>query len=202
MLALNKSVIDKIATAGLFITAIFSPCCFPLYGFLLSALGLGSVELFGGFTWYIFIGLVILSLFGQYWSYRKHKNIIPLLIALVSSALILGSYYFFFSHPIIYSGMFGLLIATLVNHFAKRKAKSCPNCVPTSNNKILVFQSTVTCPNCGHSKKETMPHDACQFFYECESCKTVLKPKQGDCCVYCSYGDVKCPSIQANEKCC
>lgn len=202
MLALNKSVIDKIATAGLFITAIFSPCCFPLYGFLLSALGLGSVELFGGFTWYIFIGLVILSLWGQYWSYLKHKNIIPLLIASVSSALILGSYYFLFSHPIIYSGMFGFLIATVVNHFAKRKAKSCPNCVPTSNNKILVFQSTITCPNCGHSKKETMPHDACQFFYECESCKTVLKPKQGDCCVYCSYGNVKCPSIQLGTVCC
>jgi hypothetical protein len=33
-----------------------------------------------------------------------------------------------------------------------------------------------------------MPEDSCQFFYECEKCKTVLKPKQGDCCVYCSYG--------------
>lgn len=202
MLALNKPIIDKIATAGLFITAIFSPCCFPLYGFLLSALGLGSVELLGGFTWYIFLGLVVLSLFGQYWSYRKHKNIFPLLIAIVSSSLIFGSYYFSFSPPIIYSGMFGLLIATVINHFAKRKAKSCPNCAPASTDKILVFQSTITCPNCGHSKKETMPTDACQFFYECENCKQVLKPKQGDCCVYCSYGNVKCPSIQLGTVCC
>lgn len=197
-----KAYIDKFATAGLFVTAIFSPCCFPLYGFALSALGLGSVELFGGYTWYIFQGLVALALFGQFWSYSKHKNIFPLLIALISSALIFGSYHFYFSQPIIYSGMFGLLIATVVNHFAKRKAKSCPNCVPTSPEKTLIFQSTITCPNCGHSKKETMPHDACQFFYECENCKSVLKPKQGDCCVYCSYGNVKCPSIQVGTNCC
>lgn len=33
-----------------------------------------------------------------------------------------------------------------------------------------------------------MPTDACQFFYECERCNTVLSPKVGDCCVFCSYG--------------
>jgi hypothetical protein len=193
---MNKPLIDKLATAGLFVTAIFSPCCFPLYGFALSALGLGSVELFGGYTWYIFQTLVALALFGQCWSYSKHKNIFPLLIALISSVLIFGSYHLYFSQPIIYIGMFGLLIATVGNHFAKRQAKSCPNCATTAKNKTLIFQSIITCPTCGHSKKETMPHDACQFFYECTRCKTVLKPQPGDCCVYCSYGDTKCPSIQ------
>ena len=34
--------IDKLGTIGLFITAIFSPCCFPLFAFIASALGLGS----------------------------------------------------------------------------------------------------------------------------------------------------------------
>lgn len=62
--------------------------------------------------------------------------------------------------------------------------------------------SIITCPKCGHSKEEKMPTDACQFFYECVNCKTVLKPKQGDCCVYCSFGTVKCPPIQQNQKCC
>ncbi|MDZ4746641.1 MAG: GDCCVxC domain-containing (seleno)protein [bacterium] len=61
------------------------------------------------------------------------------------------------------------------------------------------LQSTITCPICGHMKVETMPVDGCQFFYECENCQTVLKPKQGDCCVYCSYGTVKCPSAQQEE---
>ena len=66
----------------------------------------------------------------------------------------------------------------------------------------IILQSTISCPNCGHQKEETMPTDACQFFYECENCHTLLKPKQGDCCVYCSYGSMACPSIQQSKGCC
>jgi hypothetical protein len=62
--------------------------------------------------------------------------------------------------------------------------------------------STITCPECGHAKKEKMPTNACQWFYECESCKALLKPLSGDCCVYCSYGTVKCPPIQEGLGCC
>lgn len=64
----------------------------------------------------------------------------------------------------------------------------------------VVLESRLTCPVCGHSKLETMPTDACQWFYECEQCHTVLRPKPGDCCVYCSYGSMPCPSIQENGK--
>jgi hypothetical protein len=63
-------------------------------------------------------------------------------------------------------------------------------------------QSIITCPNCGFQKKETMPEDSCQFFYECENCNIVLKPKPDDCCVFCSYGTEKCPSIQNGGSCC
>jgi hypothetical protein len=57
-------------------------------------------------------------------------------------------------------------------------------------------ESLLTCPVCGHTKTEVMPTDACQFFYECEQCNAVLRPLAGDCCVFCSYGTVKCPPIQ------
>ena len=60
----------------------------------------------------------------------------------------------------------------------------------------IIPESTLTCPACGYQKKETMPTDACLWFYECESCHTLLKPLPGDCCVFCSYGDVPCPPIQ------
>ena len=59
-----------------------------------------------------------------------------------------------------------------------------------------ILESTLTCPECGHRKTELMPTDSCQYYYECESCHAVLKPKAGDCCVFCSYGTVKCPSMQ------
>ena len=29
-----------------------------------------------------------------------------------------------------------------------------------------------------------------------------LRPKPGDCCVFCSYGTVKCPPIQQQRGCC
>ncbi|MFV8271290.1 GDCCVxC domain-containing (seleno)protein [Flavobacterium sp. GT2N3] len=68
--------------------------------------------------------------------------------------------------------------------------------------KTVELKSTLTCPNCGNKKEELMPTDACQFFYECVKCKTIIKPLEGDCCVYCSYGSVKCPPIQAGDNCC
>ncbi|MDO8548688.1 MAG: GDCCVxC domain-containing (seleno)protein [Ignavibacteria bacterium] len=65
-----------------------------------------------------------------------------------------------------------------------------------------IILSILTCPQCGYNKEETMPTNACQYFYQCKNCKTVLKPKHGNCCVYCSYGSVKCPPIQQTNKEC
>ncbi|MGH7239091.1 MAG: GDCCVxC domain-containing (seleno)protein [Candidatus Saccharimonadales bacterium] len=60
----------------------------------------------------------------------------------------------------------------------------------------IKLKSVITCPVCGHQKEEEMPVDMCQYFYSCEQCKSILKPLHGDCCVFCSYGTVKCPSQQ------
>lgn len=64
----------------------------------------------------------------------------------------------------------------------------------------MKLTSTITCPHCGFQKEETMPTDVCQFFYECTQCNTVLRPKPGECCVFCSYGTEKCPSIQEKPR--
>lgn len=63
----------------------------------------------------------------------------------------------------------------------------------------MVQTSTLTCPECGQQTTETMPIDACQFFFVCPQCGTKLRPKAGDCCVFCSYGTVPCPPKQ--EEC-
>ncbi|HCC26348.1 MAG: GDCCVxC domain-containing (seleno)protein [Sphingomonadales bacterium] len=60
----------------------------------------------------------------------------------------------------------------------------------------MELQSTLTCPQCGHQEIETMPTDACWFFYDCKGCGMKLKPNAGDCCVFCSFGTVPCPPIQ------
>jgi hypothetical protein len=63
----------------------------------------------------------------------------------------------------------------------------------------MILESVITCPYCAAAKPETMPTDACQFFYTCTGCGARLQPKPGDCCVFCSYGSVPCPPIQAER---
>ena len=87
--------IDKFGTVGLFLTVIFSPCCFPLFAFGASALGLGSFELFGGWTMWIVQAMAVISICGLFISYRKHKNIAPTIIAIVSGGLIIYAYNFY-----------------------------------------------------------------------------------------------------------
>jgi predicted ferric reductase len=72
--------IDKLGTGGLFFTALFSPCCFPLFAFGASTFGLGSFELFGGWTMWIFLAMVLIAIVGLIISYRKHRSVYPLLI--------------------------------------------------------------------------------------------------------------------------
>jgi hypothetical protein len=74
-------------------------------------------------------------------------------------------------------------------------------CPPSSEQRspgnTVVLESVITCPHCGTAKMERMPTDSCQIVYECTGCGVSLRPKRGDCCVFCSYGSVPCPPIQA-----
>jgi hypothetical protein len=57
----------------------------------------------------------------------------------------------------------------------------------------------ITCPACGAETSEVIPTDSCLFFFDCPSCDTHLRPLPGDCCVFCSYGDRRCPSRTSDE---
>jgi hypothetical protein len=65
--------------------------------------------------------------------------------------------------------------------------------------RSMIFESIITCQHCSCAKSETMPTDACRIFYTCTLCGATLRPKPGDCCVFCSYGSVPCPPIQAER---
>ncbi len=60
----------------------------------------------------------------------------------------------------------------------------------------MKLKSVIKCPECGYEKEEIMPVNSCLIFYECLKCKAKLSPKPGECCVFCSYGSVPCPSKQ------
>ncbi|KKP80685.1 MAG: hypothetical protein UR81_C0019G0003 [Candidatus Levybacteria bacterium GW2011_GWB1_35_5] len=62
--------------------------------------------------------------------------------------------------------------------------------------KQVKTKAFLTCSKCGMVQSAKMPTDACQYFYRCFKCGEMIKPKEGDCCVFCSYADTKCPSKQ------
>ena len=64
----------------------------------------------------------------------------------------------------------------------------------------MILESVITCPHCRTTKAEIMPTDACRFFYECSGCGTRVRPKPGDCCVFCSYGSARCPPPMQTER--
>ena len=71
-----------------------------------------------------------------------------------------------------------------------------------SNSTTEVIEySDITCPFCEHTESERMAMDSCQYYYDCKCCAAVLRPNYGDCCVFCSYGTVKCPPVQMGNTC-
>ena len=62
---------------------------------------------------------------------------------------------------------------------------------------MIHTSATLTCPHCQTNYLLEMPTNACRVFFHCENCGKDLSPKAGDCCVFCSYADRKCPPIQA-----
>lgn len=189
MRRLIKSL-DQVGSLGALIAAIAAPCCFPLFAALGAAVGMGALGQYEGIILYIFQGFAALTLIGLLLSFLKHRNIAPLLLGAFACVLLGYHFYKSFSLAALYGGLFALIAATVWNYLITRRGEA------------LIFTSVITCPNCGHRAKEVMPTNACLFFYDCSACGIRLKPKPGDCCVFCSYGSVPCPPIQMGKQCC
>ena len=59
--------------------------------------------------------------------------------------------------------------------------------------------SLLRCPHCGYAAEVALPDNACVIMQECDGCDVVIRPKAGDCCVFCSYGSAPCPPVQASQ---
>jgi len=182
--------LDRIGSAGVLVAAIAAPCCFPLFAAVGAAAGLSVLEQYEGVILFVFQGFALLTLAGLAFSFRQSRNLGPLIIGVISCAALAIHFYLSFSLALLYGGLFGLIVATLWNYLSTR----------SSGRPVL--QSRITCPKCGHQSEETMPANACLFFYDCPGCHVLLKPISGHCCVFCSYGSVPCPPMQRGESCC
>lgn len=185
--------LDKIAAVGALLAASSCPACLPLLAAAGSAAGLGFLRPYQGVMMYVFQALVLLAFIGAIVSFLNHRKITPLLLNSVGAFLIFFAFYIKFIAVLIYAGLFLLLAGAVLNFLAEKK---CNRCKTPFISKGIILKSKIKCPFCGYIKEESMPADSCQHFYECSNCRKILHPKNGDCCVFCSYGSSKCPPKQ------
>ena len=184
--------LDRVGAAGALVAALAAPCCFPLFAAVGAALGLGALGRYESAILYFFQAFTVVSLVGLGLAFVQHRNPWPLMLGALSGCALGYTFYYAFSWVALYGGLSGLLLASLANYFISRRRRT----------SIPLLQSTITCPKCGHRSEETMPTNACLFFYDCAACGVRLQPAAGDCCVFCSYGSVACPPIQMGTSCC
>jgi hypothetical protein len=161
-----------------------APCCFPLLGFLPALVG------WAGWTaaspW-ITQGSTVVALFGLWLGRHRFGGALSLTGGLTGAALIFIAYHAAFHASLVYVGLV-LLAAAAVGPWAYRSMMRCL--------KRPILHSVLTCPSCGFRQAERMPTNACLFFWECPRGGARVRPLDGDCCVFCSYGSLPCPSMQ------
>ena len=187
-----KPFLDKLGSFGAVAAAAACPACFPKLALVGALLGLGG---FGAYEARLFIAaqaLVLIAVLGHALSFIQHRKRWLLASSVGGGAAFFLGLYALGSEWVAYAGLAALVVASGADLWSRLRPRATPS---------VALESLVTCPKCGHQQLETMPTAACLFFYDCKGCGEVLRPKQGDCCVFCSYGSVKCPPVQAAVCC-
>ena len=180
-----KTYMEKAGSIGAVAAAAACPVCFPKLALIGGVFGLGA---FSAYEYQFLMAaqvFVLLAAAGHAISFRRHRNAWLLASALLGAGAVFAGLYLVGSEMLIYAGLAALVAASTSDLWRRFRPKAAPR-----------LESEITCPQCGARCTEKMPTDACQFFYECGGCGALLRPKPGDCCVFCSYGSVKCPPMQ------
>lgn len=121
---MNITFVDKLGAIGTLFTALACPVCWPLFAVAGSALGLGILAPYEGIMMvYVFPSVIVISMVGACLSYRFHKNFIPLGIGILSGVFALYGFYVGWILILMYIGIFGILISSILSFFATRKQK-------------------------------------------------------------------------------
>jgi hypothetical protein len=60
----------------------------------------------------------------------------------------------------------------------------------------VLYRNKLTCPECGAEENVEMLSMEIARIYKCDTCNEISHVNEDECCVYCQYGEVKCPSEQ------
>src|SRR5262249_21670912 len=127
--------LDRIGAVGALIAAIATPCCFPIFAALSTTLGLGIFRRYEGTVLYMFQAFALVSVIGLILGFRNHRHAGPMSMGLASVGALAYNFHWSAALVALYSGLFGLLGATLWNYFCSHQRKP-------------VLRSVITCPNC------------------------------------------------------
>jgi len=174
--------------------ALAAPCCLPLFAMIAGAVGITALGLNEKFVLLALQGFALIALIGLASAAWRLRQFGPLILGGLAALVLFYSFHARFSALLVYLGLGGLCVASVWNYLLSRKRRG--------NEAGVVLQSVITCPKCGHRAEETMPMNACLFFLRVLPMRRDIKPKSGDCCVFCSYGSVNCPPVQAGSECC
>jgi len=184
------ALLDGLGSVGALVMAFAAPCCLPLFAMIAGAVGITALGLNEKFVLFALQAFAVIAVIGLAFAASRLRQFGPLILGGLAASVLFFSFHARFSALLVYLGLGGLCVASVWNYLLSRKHKG------------VILQSVITCPKCGHRAEEAMPTNACLFFYECSRCGVILKPKPGDCCVFCSYGSVQCPPVQAGAACC
>lgn len=201
-MAVMARIADKAGLVGSIVSAASCPACFPAIATLGTAAGLGFLSEYEGLfitrLLPLFAGLALLA---NAFGWLSHRQWWRSLLGALGPALVLAASVVFRGNwwmaDLLYAGIATMVVVSVWDLVAPAHRRCATGACAAPDGAALL--STLTCPHCGFAKQEIMPTDACQFFYECNRCKAILRPKPGDCCVYCSFGSDRCPPRQ---QCC
>jgi hypothetical protein len=181
------ALLDGLGSVGALVMAFAAPCCLPLFAMIAGVVGITALGLNENFVLFVLQAFAVIALA---FAASRLRRFGPLILGGLAAFVLFFSFHARFSALLVYLGLGGLCVAGVWNYLLSRKRKG------------VILQSVITCPKCGHRAEETMPTNACLFFYDCSECGARLKAKPGDCCVFCSYGSVPCPPVQTGSLCC
>ena len=188
------TLLDGLGSVGALVMAFAAPCCLPLFAMIAGAVGITALGLNEKLVLFVLQTLAVTAVIGLAFAASRLRQFGPLILGGLAAFVLFFSFHARFSALLVYPGLGGLCVASVWNYLLSRKRRG--------DGAGVILQSVITCPKCGNHSEETMPTDACLFFYNCSFCGARLKPKAGDCCVFCSYGSVTCPPKQLDASCC
>ena len=119
------NIFDKIGSIGTLVAAFGMSCCLPLFAAVGSVVGLGFLARYEYEMFYVMQVAAVLAALGTLWAFRRHKNLLPVILGFTSAGLIIYAVNTSLNTWLIYGGMVGLIGTAILNSIFARKCGEC-----------------------------------------------------------------------------